>query len=294
MFRSHRIPGRARVAALATLFALTLGALPAAAAAIAQEGTVPSADGVPIHYAVTGDGPVALVLVHGWSCDGGYWSNQVAAFAPKYRVVTIDLAGHGKSGRDRKDWTTAAFAGDVKAVVEKLDLKKAVLVGHSMGGPVCVAAAGAMPGRVIEVIGVDTMEDANQHVTPEQLKPYLDQLHANFRGFVTQFVHAMFPAGSDSAIVKRVADGMSSAPPEVAIPVFANVFSYDLKAGFAAVKAPIREINSDSQPTNFEGNRKFAKDFDAVILKGTGHFPQLVRPAEFNAALGKLVAEVAP
>jgi pimeloyl-ACP methyl ester carboxylesterase len=64
-------------------------------------------------------------------------------------------------------------------------------------------------------------------------------------------------------------------------------------AGFAGVKAPIREINSDRNPTNIAGNRKYAPDFDAVILAGVGHFPQLERPAVFDAALTKLLAEVA-
>lgn len=63
-----------------------------------MKGEVPSADGIPVRYEVHGAGPPALVFVHGWSCDRDYWRGQVEHFAGRYRVVTVDLAGHGESG----------------------------------------------------------------------------------------------------------------------------------------------------------------------------------------------------
>ncbi|MHB8077691.1 MAG: alpha/beta fold hydrolase [Candidatus Krumholzibacteriia bacterium] len=283
-----RVPSRLLCRAL--LLIACVGASGALAAV--TEGTVPSADGVPIHYTVSGEGRPALLFIHGWSCDGTYWDGQVAAFAPKYRVVTVDLAGHGRSGRDRAAWTIEAFGQDVRAVVEQLGLDRVVLIGHSMGGNVALAAAGLLPGRVVAVIGVDTLQDAERVITPEMLAPLVAGMQADFPAVTKQFVAQMFPVGADSALVARVAGRMASAPPAIAIPVFQGIFAYDLKAGFAGVKAPIREINSDRNPTNFAGNRKYAPDFDAVILAGVGHFPQLERPAEFDAALAKVVAEV--
>ncbi len=261
--------------------------------AAVSEGTVPSADGVPIHYTVSGEGPVALVFIHGWSCDGTYWDGQVAAFAPKFRVVTIDLAGHGRSGHERQDWSMPAFGQDVRAVVEQLALARVVLIGHSMGGYVAVAAATAMPDRVVAVIGVDTMQDVERVITPEMLAPLIAGMKADFVSVTKQFVAQMFPAGADSVLAARTAARMAAAPPEIAIPVFQAIFAYDVKAGFAGFKGPIREINADRNPTNLAGNRKYAPDFDAVILTGVGHFPQLERPAEFDAALAKVIAEVA-
>ena len=55
-----------------------------------------STDGVRIAYEVHGDGPLALVFVHGWSCNRTFWSAQIEPFAKNYKVVAIDLAGHGE------------------------------------------------------------------------------------------------------------------------------------------------------------------------------------------------------
>jgi len=59
-------------------------------------------------------------------------------------VLAIDLGGHGESGRGRKDGTTASFGEEVVAVVKKLDLKRVVLIGHSMGGDIVAEAIGRM------------------------------------------------------------------------------------------------------------------------------------------------------
>src|SRR5512145_3174567 len=102
-----------------------------------MRGSTLSADGVPIVFEDQGHGP-ALVFVHGWSCDRTHWASQVPAFETHHRVVTIDLAGHGESGRGRAAWTIEAFADDVVAVVNALALERLVFVGHSMGGDVIV------------------------------------------------------------------------------------------------------------------------------------------------------------
>jgi pimeloyl-ACP methyl ester carboxylesterase len=101
-----------------------------------------SADNVSIAYAVYGPATdPAVVFVHGWNCDSRDWHNQIPYFSKKYQVITVDLAGHGNSGFGRKAYTTEAFGQDVVAVLRQLNVKKAVLVGHSMGGEVILYAA---------------------------------------------------------------------------------------------------------------------------------------------------------
>jgi len=72
-----------------------------------DENQVRSFDGVKISYDVQGTGQPVLVFVHGWSCSKEYWKEQIVHFVKKHKVVTIDLAGHGQSGRSRKDYTVS-------------------------------------------------------------------------------------------------------------------------------------------------------------------------------------------
>ena len=94
-------------------------------------------DGLKIHSASAGSGRTTLVLVHGWTCDSSSWAAQVPVLAKKYRVLTLDLPGHGQSGapKDGK-FSMDLFARAVEAVRAEAGTDKIVLVGHSMGAPV--------------------------------------------------------------------------------------------------------------------------------------------------------------
>src|SRR5688500_18343218 len=75
--------------------------------------TARSADGVPIPFDVQGQGEPTLVLVHGWAFDRHLWDEHAPRLARRHRVVTLDLAGHGESGKQRARWTMAAFGEDL-------------------------------------------------------------------------------------------------------------------------------------------------------------------------------------
>ena len=99
-----------------------------------------SRDGVEIAYATHGAGGPAVVLVHGWAGNRTYWAHQIDHLAERHQVIAVDLGGHGESGLGRVDWTLPAFGDDVVAVVDEVDARKVVLVGHSMGGDAVVLA----------------------------------------------------------------------------------------------------------------------------------------------------------
>ena len=70
------------------------------------------------------------------------------------------------------------------------------------------------------------------------------------------------------------------------------IFSYDPVPAMKEIKVPIRAINADRVPTNVEGNRKYAPQFDAVIIKGTGHYPMLEDPERFNQMLADILVNL--
>src|SRR6478672_4451301 len=95
---------------------------------------VKSLDGTQLHFETTGQGDLALLFVHGWLGNLRWWDHQRDVFSKHYQVVQMDLAGHGQSSSERKEWSVSAYANDIKAVADKLNLKKIILVGHSMSG----------------------------------------------------------------------------------------------------------------------------------------------------------------
>ena len=263
-----------------------------AGCASVQKHQVRSADNVRIRYDVEGNGKPALVFVHGWCCDKRYWTFQVPYFARQYRVVTIDLAGHGASGLGRTDWTMEAFGGDVAAVIEKLDLDRVILIGHSMGGFAIIEAARKMPDRVIGLVGVDTLHDVETEYPREQIDEFILAFKDNFVKNTGEFVRDMFTADSDPNIVDRIAEDMASAPPWVGIGALLGYFDYNVQEALEDVRVPVYCINTDLLPTNVEANRRHALSFEVKLMPGMSHFIMIEDPDTFNRLLDETISEL--
>lgn len=260
----------------------------------ARTRTVRSADGVRIAYDVRGQGEPALVLVHGWSCDRTYWKEQAEALAPRFQVVTVDLAGHGASRRNRKDWTIAAFGADVAATVQALELRRVVLVGHSMGGDAVVEAARLLPGRVAGLVWVDTYKQLGTFRTPEQVEAMLSGFRRDFRGSTRALVRLMFPIGADAALMERVAKDMSAAPPAVAVPSLRAAITYDREVPEAlrALGLPVVAINPERPASDLVSLTRHGVALER--MPGVGHFPMLEAPEAFRARLEEVVGRLQP
>ena len=254
-------------------------------------------DGLEIVGDVRGQGDTALVFLHGWCGDREYWKHQVEVFAADYRVVAIDQAGHGESGKGRKAWTADGLAGDVEVVVKALGLKRVILVGHSMGGPVALLAAKRMPGTVVAVMGVDTLENAEFKLPEEVRKSILDDEKKDFKGTVRVMIAGFLPEKADAELKKWIQTKAEGQDPKMALALMRDLFGLDTRKLLKEAKVPVRCINSAGgyklfTPTAVETNKKYA-DFGAVTIDGVGHHPMLEKPDEFNRKLRDVLKEFA-
>lgn len=302
-----RTPPPAAAPSTAATAADTTAAAPANTTATAPANTtaVRKNDGRPriafsgpervhIQYRVYGQGQPTVLLIHGWSCDSNYWAAQIKPLAAHYTVVTVDLAGHGASGANRSDFSMASFAGDVAAVADALPAtSKLILVGHSMGGPVAVEAAGLLADRVIGIVAVDSLQGiGTKPPSAAQNARMLAPFEKDFIGATRKLVaSAFFRKDADPIFMRRVADDMSQAPPSVALPALRALNSWDGTRQLAALRVPLIAINSDLHgPTNESRIRAVAPTFRAVTIPGTDHFLMMERPDVFNAELLKQLA----
>jgi pimeloyl-ACP methyl ester carboxylesterase len=236
-------------------------------------------------------GTPAYVFVHGWTCDRSFFSPQYEHFGATSRAIALDLRGHGKSpAAEDGDYSIAAFAGDVAALIDDLGIAPAIVVGHSLGGVIACALAATRPDLVAAVVMVDPA-------------PFVmaDGLRAAFLGLIESMkgpdadvaraalVDGMFMPTDDQARKADIVAAMAAVPPEIAIPAIESLFSFDGPTALAAVQCPIASIGSDG-PVNDAAEMKRVKPNLLVgQTLGAGHFNQLEVPDQMNAMIERFV-----
>ena len=268
------------------LVSIFLGLASCTSLNVKQHGSfVQSKDTVRIHYSDVGQGDTALVFIHCWMCDSSYWQKQVDYFKSKYRVVTIDLAGHGQSGLERRDYTIGKFADDVAVVINKLHLEKVILVGHSMGGPVALEAANHLPGKIIGVIAVDSFATGFQWPEKDEIQEVVAPFKENFKEQTYKLVSSMFPENENPALVNEIASDMASGPEQVGISAFVHLLEWmadDYQQIHENLPIPFVHINA------LHKNMPIIRD-KIVFVSDVGHFIPQEAPKKFNEALEQAI-----
>ncbi|WP_298651145.1 alpha/beta hydrolase [uncultured Proteiniphilum sp.] len=257
------------------------------------EKYVVSSDGSKIHYKETGKGDIAIVFVHGWLGNVNWWNDQQIYFRDRYNIVQIDLGGHGKSDKSRQNWTSKQYADDIKAVIGQIGSSEIILVGHSMSGAYVLEATINSP-EIKAIILVDTLKDLEEVITYEEadqfiLTHYRKDFKATVKNILPQY---LFAETTPISIKERLQNEFLQNESDLAVQTIEPLYKMDIQETAKSIQVPVRAINSDATPTNIENNRKYLKDYDYTIITGTGHYPMLEKPDEFNRILENLISEL--
>jgi esterase len=146
---------------------LAVDATRAAPRAATLENRFIEVNGIKLHYLDYGtQGRPSMLCLHGGAVNAHWFDFVAPGFTDDYHMRSLDQRGHGDSARaEPPDYSYASYAADLAAVVEKLDLRDFVLMGHSMGGLVSLVYAATHPGRVKKLVVIDSTLVA----TPERV-----------------------------------------------------------------------------------------------------------------------------
>jgi pimeloyl-ACP methyl ester carboxylesterase len=239
-----------------------------------------------VHYVNYGKGSEAIVLIHGWTCNLDNWRDQIPDFAKRARVIAIDLPGHGESDKPQIAYSMDLFARAVEAVMRDAKVKRAVLVGHSMGTPVAREFYRKYPEQTLAIVVVD---GALRQFADKAL---MDRVIAGFRGpnyrdIVTQMFTAMTGPNFSSADKERVMTSSLNTPQHVLVSAMEGMADPAIW-GTDKINVPVLAIMAKNPfyPPNLEAlSREVAPNMEFHMWEGVGHFVMMEKPKEFNAAV---------
>ena len=252
-----------------------------------------SDDGVMINYYIKGSKKNALVFVHGYSCSSEYWWPQLEYFSKNYTTIAVDLAGHGKSGLNRKEYSMDAFGDDVKSVIEHLDLDQVVLIGHSMGGPVIVKAAGSLGANSRLIIGVDTFHDLTTEGIGGFARIAVNTMFQLFYDSMTEdSIDDFFIDKTDKDLEDWIRNDALKSPKNISQGTLDALLTMNYPESLSELSIPMIALNARSfRETKLDSNFDTYKDIQIEFMEDVGHFIMLERPDEFNKWLEAKISE---
>ena len=253
---------------------------------LGEESKFAKLDGRRVHYESYGSGREAIVLIHGWTCDLGFWRGQIPDLSKRARVIAIDLPGHGQSDKPDIAYTMDLFARAVDAVMVDAGVERAVLVGHSMGTPVARQFYRKYPKKTLGLVIVDGP------LQPLGDKKMMDGFIAPLRGpdykkVAAGFIDSMMGPEVPPSLREQIKTSMLSTPQSVAVSAMEGMAD-DSIWGRDKIEVPVLAVMAKGPfwpADNEQVFRSIAPNLDYQMWPGVTHFLMMEKPKAFNDAV---------
>jgi len=256
-----------------------------------------------MHFIRAGKGIPAFVFVHGFACTSDDWRAQLEHFQKTNEVVACDLRGHGKTPGRPHECSIEHYGGDVAALVNNLELKRFILIGHSMGCRVVLEAARLIPERTAGVVLVDGSRNATGDPDDAEANARATIEKLGYAPFAEMLFRQMFftPSAQADAIVARAVKSSAEFGPHL-WPRISRWDAGSMDAAFDAIRAPVLAIQSTTR--NAQLQREMLKPGDTSpwmeflksrnarleIIPDVGHFTMLEAPQRVNQLVAEFVS----
>ncbi len=261
-------------------------------------------DGTSIAYEEIGEGR-PLVLLHGLMAHSGFFARQ-RELSDAFRLISIDLRGHGKSRADGTSPTVADLAADVAALAERLELQGAIGAGWSLGASVLWRVlTGPAAGRGAGAGGVDmsprVLNDGawTLRLTPEACDVRSQAIREDFANFARNAGHAIFSqpvAPQFQELADWAGAEFARNDPAAIAGIWASLVGEDYRASLARIRQPTLVVHGAHSQLYGPGTADHLvhalPDARAVRFDRSGHAPHMEEPELFNRLIRDFAANL--
>lgn len=247
-------------------------------------------DGVNIFYQVHGRG-VPLVFLHGLGSSTEDWWLQIDFFSQNYQVITIDSRGHGRSDKPNQTYDIACTAREVVAVLDKLGLTQAHVVGFSMGGMTAFQLASDQPQRLLSLTIVNSAPAMNIDNWRQKLQFWQRRWLVRLLGMpiVARAIgKRLFPLNEQAHLYQRFVNALQKLPRYAYLQALRSLEGWTVEAQLSRLTMPALVISGDDDYTPVALKRGYSQSMPnakLVVIKNSRHATPIDQPLAFNLAL---------
>ena len=250
---------------------------------------------VKLFYEERGKGST-LLFIHGWSMNSTFWKRQFE-LSKQFRVIAIDLRGHGKSSEAR-GYTMKAIAKDLEEFIKKLGSGDINLVGWSMGVSIIFEYL-SLGHKVKSISLVDgnpkilASSDYESGTPQETFRKLLRELQANPQKFMEGFVPLMFNIIPDKEKLHSMVREVLKTPSTVAYESLKSVSEGDYRNLLPQIRSPTSLLHGKFDKLNSLGASQYMLhnilNSRLVVFENSSHCPHIEEPDKFNRTLAQFI-----
>ena len=250
-------------------------------------------NGINLSYTDQGQGD-PLVFIHAFPLSGAMWEPQIKEFFKNYRVIALDLRGHGDSDAPLWHFTLDDFAEDIRGLLRHLSIAQATFVGLSMGGYTLFALYRKHPELITKMVLADTRAQAD---SAEAKAGRFAMAQVAYQKDPQAIAEMMMPKLLGATSLEKRHDLVESIrslinknqPSGIIVDLMAMAQRPDSTSLLSTISCPILVMVGDEDVATPPAEAQYMKDripgADLVVLPQAGHLSNLEQPHKFNQAL---------
>jgi 3-oxoadipate enol-lactonase len=251
---------------------------------------------VELHYESTGAGDT-VVLIHGLGSYIGDWRPQVDALSDTFRIVTVDLRGHGRSSKPAGPYSVSQFAGDVAALIRSLDAGPAHVVGLSLGGAVAFQLAVDAPAllRSLVIINSGPSFVASWQIRLAVLLRLLLVKIAGLKRVGAMIAKRLFPRPEDAPLRRAFEEHFVTNDRRAYEASTRALIGWTVADRLSTITCPVLVVSGDRDYTPVSAKEPYVAALPnarLAVIADAGHACTLERPAQVNQVLRTFLMSV--
>jgi 3-oxoadipate enol-lactonase len=248
------------------------------------------ANDVELYYETEGEGPPVLLL-HGLGSSARDWDQQIPELARSYRVIALDVRGHGRSSKPPGPYSVSQFAQDATSLLCRLNAAPAHIVGLSMGGMIAFQMAVDSPQVVRSLVIINSGPSMIFRKWSQRL--FIRSRFAIVRLFGMRTLGKMvaqpvFPDPGQQALRDRFQEAIAANDPRAYLASLRALIGWSVEERICRIQCPVLVISSDQDYTPVDFKRAYAAKIPGAaiaVIQNSRHVAPLDQPAELNRQL---------
>ncbi len=247
-----------------------------------------------LYYEMAGEGP-PLVFVHGLGSSSRDWAFQVDCFAAEYRVITVDVRGHGKSDKPPGPYSVPMFAADIAGLLKALQIPAVHVVGLSMGGMIAFQLAVDTPQLLKSMTIVNIGPQLIARTAKEKIQFFIRTMIPRMLGMRKMgqvLARRLFPRPEQEAIRRDFIERWAENDKNAYLASWKALVGWSVAAHLGKMNIPALVIAADQDYTPVEHKKAWVAQMpraELVVIADSHHATPVDQPDKFNQALARFL-----